>query len=142
MDSFRTVVKALITHDGEVLVGQKEPEPDHPIGGQWHIPGGHLAADEAVETVVEREVREETGLDVTVAELVDAMTFAWGTDGSKDSLQLLYHCRADSHDAKAGDDLQAVEWVDPTELTAYLCDEEATRLTQRPRQRAFVEELS
>lgn len=70
-DAFRTVVKALITHDGEVLIGQKEDDENHPIGGEWHILGGHLAVDESVEGAVIREVREETCLDVTVSELRD-----------------------------------------------------------------------
>lgn len=139
--AFRTVVKALITHDGDVLIGQKADVDGHPISGEWHILGGHLDVDEFVEAAVRREVREETGLDVAVAELVDAMTFEWGEDGHKDSLQLLYHCRAHSRDARPGDDLQAIEWVPPCELATFLCDEEMTRLTERPRQQAFVEEM-
>jgi 8-oxo-dGTP diphosphatase len=140
-DAFRTVVKALITHDGEVLIGQKEDEKGHPISGEWHILGGHLAIDEAVETAVKREVREETGLDVTVEDIVDAMTFEWGADSPKDNLQLLYHCRADSRDVEPRDDLQAVQWVDSGELAEHLCAEEATRLAERPRQAAFIETL-
>jgi ADP-ribose pyrophosphatase YjhB (NUDIX family) len=140
-DVFRTVVKALITHDGEVLIGQKEDEEGHPISGEWHILGGHLAVNEAVETAVKREVREETSLDVTVEDIVDVMTFQWGADGPKDSVQLLYHCHADSRDAEPRDDLQAVQWVDPDDLSEFLCAEEATRLCERPRQQAFVEKL-
>jgi ADP-ribose pyrophosphatase YjhB (NUDIX family) len=143
-DAFRTVVKAAITYDGRVLIGQKEDADDHPIGGEWHLLGGHLAFDESVEAATRREVREETGLDVTVESLVDAMTFAWGPDDAKNSLQILYHCRASSPDAVAADDLQAVRWVDPApeELTAHLTAEEAQRVRSRPRQRAFFERLA
>lgn len=56
--------------------------------------------------------------------------------------QVLSHCRAETTDAVAADDLQAVQWVDPTELTAYLTAEEAERVRTRPRQRAFFERLS
>lgn len=141
-DAFRTVVKAAITHDGEVLIGQKEDADDHPIGGEWHLLGGHLAVDEDVEAATRREVREETGLDVTVETLIDVMTFAWGVDDEKNSLQILYHCRATSTDAVAADDLQAVRWVAPEELTTYLTAEEAERVRTRPRQRAFFDRLS
>lgn len=141
-DAFRTVVKAAITYDGQVLIGQKEAADDHPIGGEWHLLGGHLAFDEDVEAATRREVKEETGLDVTVESLIDVMTFAWGADDEKNSLQILSHCRAETTDAVAADDLQAVQWVDPAELTAYLTAEEAERVRTRPRQRAFFERLS
>lgn len=139
-DFFRTVVKGLITHDGDVLIGQKVQEPGHPISGEWHLLGGHVAHEERVERAMRREAREETGLDVTVETLVDVMTFAWG-DGRRDSLQILYHCEADSSNATAQDDLQAVQWVAPEELTDYLFEDEAKRVTERPRQAAFLADL-
>jgi 8-oxo-dGTP pyrophosphatase MutT (NUDIX family) len=131
----------LITHDCAVLIGQKAREPGHPISGEWHLLGGHVAHDEDVETAMRREAAEETGLTVSVESLVDVMTFEWGGDGVKDSLQILYHCEADSRQATAQDDLQAVRWVDPSELTDYLFTEEAERVRTRPRQAAFVEGL-
>lgn len=140
-DTFRTVVKGLITHDGAVLIGQKTQERGHPISGEWHLLGGHVGHDEQVEAAMRREVAEETGLAVSVETLVDAMTFEWGDDGVKDSLQLLYHCEADSREATARDDLQAVRWVDPTDLADALFAEEADRVRTRPRQAAFVEGL-
>lgn len=141
-DAFRVVVKAAITHDGRVLVGQKEAIDDHPIAGEWHVLGGHLDAGEAVVAAVRREVREETGLEVTVEELVDATTFTWGDGDARDSLQLLYHCTASTDDAVARDDLQAVAWVDPADLPDRLHEEEARRLTSRPEQAAFLESLT
>jgi len=139
-DFFRTVVKGLITHDGDVLIGQKAQSEGHPISGEWHLLGGHVGHDERVERAMRREAREETGLDVTVETLVDVMTFAWG-DGRRDSLQILYHCEARSRDATARDDLQAVEWVAPERLTERLFDEEADRVATRPRQAAFLADL-
>ncbi|MFC7133143.1 MULTISPECIES: NUDIX domain-containing protein [Salinibaculum] len=141
LDAFRTVVKGLITHDGRVLIGQKEDDESHPIGGEWHLLGGHVAFDEHVEVAMRREVREETGLEVTVETLVDAMTFPWGGEGVRDSLQLVYHCEASTDDAKARDDLQAVQWVAPDELAATLFEEEAKRVRNRPRQASFVAAL-
>lgn len=91
---------------------------------------------------MKREIKEETGLDVEVVGLVDVMTFAWGTNDEKNSLQILYHCRAKSDDAAASDDLQTVRWVRPDELTAYLFDGEAERLTTRPRQVSFLTDLT
>ncbi|MFB6175313.1 MAG: NUDIX domain-containing protein [Candidatus Nanohalobium sp.] len=137
---FRTVVKALITDRGEILIGKKEEEEDHPISGEWHIPGGHLEHGEQVEEAVKREVEEETGLDVKVHQTVDVMTFAWG-DGEKDALQILFHCVADSHDAEALDDLEEVKWVKPDELADEVHSEEAERLENREDQAQFLKKM-
>lgn len=140
-DAFRTVVKGLITHQDQVLIGQKEESEGHPISGEWHFLGGHLESGENVEAGIKREVREETGLPVTVEALIDVMTFTWASGGDKNCLQILYHCEADSTDATARDDLQAVQWVSPSELTNFLHEGDANRLTTRPRQQAFLNTL-
>ena len=138
---FRTVVKALITHRGKILIGQKEDDPEHPIGGEWHFLGGHIEKGEQFEEAVKREVEEETGLSGEVHQIIDVMTFDWDEDGDKNAVQTLYHFEADSSDAEALDDLQAVKWVDPEDLTEKLGDEEAERLENRERQEKFLQKL-
>lgn len=139
-ETFRTVVKALITDRGEILIGKKEEEEGHPISGEWHILGGHLEHGEQVEEAVKREVEEETGLEVDVHQAVDIMSFAWG-DGEKDSLQIVFHCVADSHDAEALDDLEEVKWVKPDELAEEVNSEEAERLENREDQAQFLKKM-
>lgn len=139
-EEFRTVVKALITDRGEILIGKKEEEEGHPISGEWHILGGHLEHGEQVEEAVKREVEEETGLEVEVHQAVDVMTFAWG-EGEKDSLQIVFHCVAESHDAEALDDLEDVKWANPDELAEEVNSEEAERLENRDDQAQFLKKM-
>lgn len=138
---FKTVVKALITHKGKVLLGKKEDDGEHPIAGEWHFLGGHLESGEQFEEAIEREVKEETGLEVEVHQIIDAMTFSWSKDGEKDSIQVLYHCEAESRDTEPDADLQDVEWVEPSELVEKLADVEAERLENRESQELFLEKL-
>jgi len=43
---------------------------------EWELPGGRIdAADQSLQTVVERECREELGIDVEVGQLVAAYLF-------------------------------------------------------------------
>ena len=54
-------VAAIIKNDeGKILLTCRNVEP---FKGQWCLPGGHIDANETVETAVIREVKEETGLD-------------------------------------------------------------------------------
>jgi ADP-ribose pyrophosphatase YjhB (NUDIX family) len=139
-ESFRTVVKGLITNRGDLLIGRKEETEGHPISGEWHLLGGHLEHGEQVEEAIEREVEEETGLEVEVHQTVDVMTFPWDGD-EKDSLQIVFHCEADSKDAEALDDLAEVKWVEPSELSNFVHSEEAERLEKREDQAQFLEKI-
>lgn len=139
-EKFRTVVKALITNRGDILIGKKEETDGHPISGEWHILGGHLEKDEEVEEAVKREVKEETGLDVKIHQVIDVMSFSW-KDGEKDSLQIVYHCEPEKRDEEPLDDLEEMKWVSPAEITDYVHTEEAERLENRQEQSNFLQKL-
>ncbi|MFB6203412.1 MAG: NUDIX hydrolase [Candidatus Nanohaloarchaea archaeon] len=140
-EKFRTVVKALITCNGKILIGKKEEDDEHPIGGEWHILGGHLEKGEQMEEAVRREVKEETGLEVEVHQVVDVMTFPWEDGDDRNSVQVLYHCESESMDAEPMEDLQQVEWVEPEDLKDELNEKEEKRLENREPQAGFLEKL-
>jgi len=137
---FRTVVKAITTSKGRVLIGKKEEE-DQPHSGEWHFPGGHLEEDENPEEAIKREILEETGLEINVHHIVDVMTFSWDREGEKDSLLVLYHCEANSKDTEPKDDLEDVKWVEPEQLEDELWSTEAERIKNREEQKKFIEKL-
>src|SRR4051794_4274090 len=58
---------ALVTRDGRLLLIRRATEP---YRGSWDIPGGFCEPREHPAAAAEREVREETGLEVRVADLV------------------------------------------------------------------------
>lgn len=61
-----TIAVALIRKNKRILVG-KRPE-NKMLGGLWELPGGKLQPGESPQQALVREVREETGLDVTTGE--------------------------------------------------------------------------
>lgn len=136
-DKFRTVVKGLITNKGEILIGQKEEDNDHPIGGEWHILGGHLEYGEQPEEAMEREIEEETGLEVEVHQVIDVMTWS----DRNQALSILYHCEASTRDTEAKDDLQDVKWISPEEIKDYVHEDEVERLEERDEQAKFLEKI-
>jgi 8-oxo-dGTP diphosphatase len=57
-------VVVLLPEDRVVLVRRKHPPPG------WALPGGFVDVGEPVEVAAVREVKEETGLDVTLTDLL------------------------------------------------------------------------
>ena len=55
-------VGVLVVRDGRVLLGERLGAHG---AGTWAPPGGHLEFGESVESCARREVREETGLEIT-----------------------------------------------------------------------------
>jgi 8-oxo-dGTP diphosphatase len=140
-EGFRVVVKGMVTRGGEVLLGRKVLDEDHPIGGEWHLIGGHLERGEELEEAIRREIREEAGIAVAVDELIEASTFSWSGDGAADSIQFLFHCRHVEGEAKPCEDLDAVQWVDAEHVTEELGAVEADRIENSEPQRTFLQQL-
>lgn len=70
----RDIVSALIlSKDGKLFQGRKDPSKGGVYADCWHIPGGGIDVGEEKVDALIREVREETGIDVSAypIELVD-----------------------------------------------------------------------
>jgi 8-oxo-dGTP pyrophosphatase MutT (NUDIX family) len=63
----------LISSDGKVLLGQSDPAAQGAYSGTWVIPGGGIEAGETPLQAMQREILEETRLDVSAyeAKLID-----------------------------------------------------------------------
>ena len=98
---------------GEVLIDQRLPEGL--LGGLWEFPGGKQEPDEAIETTIARELREELAIEVEVGEQLIVVDHAY----SHKKLRFVVHrCRwlAGEPQPLAS---QQVRWVLPPDLVTY-----------------------
>ena len=89
---FRIGVFALIFDQGRILLGHRRDID------WWNLPGGGMEAGETVDEALQREVREETGLEVEVQQLVGVYS-----KPQKQEVVLTFRCRV------VGGTLQATE---------------------------------
>lgn len=66
------VAGALFEMDGGIVLVQRDIEPGY---GKWTFPGGFVERGEVTEAAAEREVLEETGLEIEVREIVGLYSY-------------------------------------------------------------------
>jgi ADP-ribose pyrophosphatase YjhB (NUDIX family) len=110
---------AVIVHDGRVVLIRRGQPPD---AGEWSIPGGAVELGEPVEAALRREVREETGLEITIGELLEIYErVERDVDGGVrfHFVVLDYRCAVVGGRLTAGDDAADAAWVDRADLDRY-----------------------
>jgi len=101
-----------------------------PLKGQWSIPGGMLELGEGLAEGVQRELKEETGLDVEPLEIVAAFDRI-----TREGERVKYHyvivdyvCRLKGGKLKPASDVTDARWVRREEMPQYHLTEMATKV--------------
>jgi 8-oxo-dGTP diphosphatase len=111
-------VGVVVRRGGAVLLVERAHPPR---AGEWSLPGGLQKLGETVFAAAEREVREEAGIDIRIAGIVDVVDLIERDAGGA----VRYHFTlidlvADwlAGEVRAGSDAAAVAWVRPGDLVA------------------------
>ncbi len=111
--SLRVVVAAVVERDdGRILLARRLP--DAHLGGLWEFPGGAVEDGETPEEALARELVEELGVRITVAEPI---TFAFHRDERRDVV-LLFHAARIVRGEPRGLQGQEVRWFAREELAS------------------------
>ena len=124
-------VGVIVFRGQEVLLVKRNKEPNK---GQWSIPGGRQIIGETAEEAAQRELLEETGVNVDQLLLVDVVDAIIPDAEGK----IKYHYTLVDYmghwysgDSRAGDDAQEVRWVNLKELNSYSLLEKTMKIIHK-----------
>jgi 8-oxo-dGTP diphosphatase len=135
-------VGGVVIEDGRALLIRRGNEP---LIGQWSIPGGTLELGETLAEGTARELKEETGVEVKVLEMIEAferINFGRGADETWTTIEerkrprfhfviVDYLCERLSGEAMAGGDVTDVAWAEENDLEKYALTPTATRVIRK-----------
>jgi 8-oxo-dGTP diphosphatase len=135
-------VGGVVIEDGRVLLIRRGSEP---LKGEWSIPGGTLELGETLREGAARELKEETGLEVSVLEMIELferINFGRGADEAWTTMEerrrprfhfviVDYLCQRISGEAVAGGDVTHVEWAREDALEKFSLTPTATRVIRK-----------
>jgi 8-oxo-dGTP diphosphatase len=126
-------VGAVVFVEGRVVL-VKRGHP--PMMGRWTLPGGNVELAETLEAAVVREMREETGLDVSVGPIVEVFErIERDAEGRVRYHHVIvdYLCRARGGTLAAADDAAEIALADPRALDVWELTALARRVIERAR---------
>ena len=123
-------VGAVVIDRGRVLLIRRGREP---LKGHWSIPGGVLELGEELTQGLRRELREETGLEVTPLEVIAIFDriFREGAKVRYHYVIVDYVCRKRAGRVQSGSDVTEARWVHRADLARYELSKRATSVILR-----------
>jgi mutator protein MutT len=119
------VSAALIFRDGKLLITQRNA--DAHLGGLWEFPGGKREAGETFEQCLVREIREELGVEISVAELFEEISHTY----PEKSVRLKFFvCKLLSGEPQPLG-CAAFKWIGRSELRDYAFPEADAQLLEK-----------
>jgi mutator protein MutT len=107
------VSAALIFRDGKLLITQRHAGSH--LGGLWEFPGGKREAGETFEQCLVREIREELGVEISVGELLDEISYEYP---EKSVYLKFFICKLLSGELQPLD-CADLKWVNKNEIAGF-----------------------
>lgn len=102
----------MLLEAGRVLLVERGKDPHQ---GAWSLPGGALEVGETLAEGLRREIREETGLEIRILEVVEVFErIQRDAQGRCEYHYVLvdYLCEAMEGTLRPGDDVTSAAWVE------------------------------
>ena len=124
-------VGGVVIHNERALLIRRGSAP---LEGEWLIPGGMLEVGETLLEGVQRELLEETAIEVKVLDLIEVFERVTRDEAGKFKYHFVildYLCEVVRGEAQAGSDVTDVAWARESQLSEYSLTPTATRVIQK-----------
>jgi 8-oxo-dGTP diphosphatase len=124
-------VGAVVVRDGKALLIKRGHEPRK---GEWSLPGGIVELGESLVDALRREMREETGLEISIGPHIETFDrIHHDTEGRVRFHFVIvdYLCVAAHGEPIAGTDAEAVAWASADELDRYQVNAHAAAVIRK-----------
>ena len=108
----------IICKNGNILIGQRKEKDPHIKELIWVFPGGKFESLD-FEAELTKNIKEETGFNVYVNQLVHARLIPDSPEKKVKIIALYYHCTPVSGRQRAGGDLNKLAWVPAMKIFHY-----------------------
>ncbi|KGE16294.1 NUDIX hydrolase [Paenibacillus wynnii] len=115
--SLIVAVKGVILKEGKILLVQRADD-DYIGAGTWECAGGKIEFGEGLEAALVREIKEETGLTVSVGNILYAATFM--TDSTRQVVILTYLCRTNETTVQLSKEHLDYRWCTKDQIKTLL----------------------
>lgn len=107
--------------DGRVLIVREGSDYDEGTElGKWDVVGGRIESDESLFIGMKREIMEESGLSVSVGELLGVTENFPVIKGEKTHIiRVYYACTCENSDVTLSPDHDKYEWIDPSDYEKF-----------------------
>jgi 8-oxo-dGTP diphosphatase len=113
-------VDGVVIQNGKILLIRRKNEP---FRGQYALPGGFVDYGERTEDAVVREIKEETGLETTINQIVGVYSDP-ARDPRGHTISAIYLLDPIGGDLQSGDDADSAGFFDLDELPELAFDHE------------------
>lgn len=119
IDKLFIATKAFIVNNGKVLVLRESTQySDGSNAGRFDVPGGRLKPGEHFEEALKREVKEETGLEVTIGKPVYVGEWRPTVKGERwQIVGVFFLCESVATDVTLSEDHVEALWIHPGEAS-------------------------
>lgn len=108
----------IIAKDGKILLGLRKEKDPYVKELSWVFPGGKFESLD-FEAELTKTIKEETGLNVFINQLVHARLIPDSPEKKVKIIAIYYHCTPVSGKEQAGGDLKKLEWVSAMKIFRF-----------------------